>query len=55
MFRCNPVPTPLIMGEKLHKKDGGNFVDYSYYRSLIGKILYLCTTRPDLMFAVSLL
>ena len=55
MFECNPAPTPLVMGEKLYKKDGGNFVDSTYYRSLIGKLLYLCTTRPDLMFAASLL
>ena len=55
MFECNPAPTPLVMGEKLYKKDGGNFMDSTYYRSLIGKLLYLCTTRPDLMFAASLL
>lgn len=44
MFGCNPVSTPLILGEKLHKEDGGTMVDYTYYRSLIGKLLYLCTT-----------
>ena len=55
MLGCNPVSTPLIMGEKLKKEDGGKAADVTYYRSLIGNLLYLTATRPDLMYAASLL
>ncbi|KAG6526813.1 hypothetical protein ZIOFF_016814 [Zingiber officinale] len=55
MLGCNPVSTPLIMGEKLKKEDGGKAADVTYYRSLIGNLLYLTATRPDLMYVASLL
>ncbi|XP_042418546.1 secreted RxLR effector protein 161-like [Zingiber officinale] len=55
MLGCNPVSTPLIMGEKLKKEDGGKAADVTHYRSLIGNLLYLIATRPDLMYAASLL
>ncbi|KAG6476380.1 hypothetical protein ZIOFF_065620 [Zingiber officinale] len=55
MLGCNPVSTPLIMGEKLKKEDGGKAADVTHYRSLIGNLLYLTATRPDLMYAASLL
>ncbi|KAG6524805.1 hypothetical protein ZIOFF_014749 [Zingiber officinale] len=55
MLGCNPVSTPLIMGEKLKKEDGGKAADVTHYRSLIGNLLYLTATRLDLMYAASLL
>ncbi|XP_042415174.1 uncharacterized mitochondrial protein AtMg00810-like [Zingiber officinale] len=55
MLGCNPVSTPLIMGEKLKKEDGGKAADVTHYRSLIGNLLYLTATRPDLMYAASML
>ncbi|KAL0364522.1 UNVERIFIED_CONTAM: Retrovirus-related Pol polyprotein from transposon RE2 [Sesamum angustifolium] len=47
--------TPLVTGEKYQKEDGSQKVDGSMYRSLIGSLLYLTATRPDIMFATSLL
>ena len=44
-----------MQNEKLSKDDGAEKVDESRYRSLIGCLMYLIATRPDLMFAVSLL
>ncbi|XP_052194172.1 uncharacterized mitochondrial protein AtMg00810-like [Diospyros lotus] len=55
MADCNSVATPLIVNEKLMKEDGGKKVDATHYRSLVGNLLYLTATRPDLMFAASLL
>ncbi|KAL0312270.1 UNVERIFIED_CONTAM: Retrovirus-related Pol polyprotein from transposon RE2 [Sesamum radiatum] len=49
------VTTPLVTGEKYKKEDGSEKVDGSIYRSLIGSLLYLTATRPDIMFATSLL
>ncbi|KAL0348008.1 UNVERIFIED_CONTAM: Retrovirus-related Pol polyprotein from transposon RE2 [Sesamum angustifolium] len=55
MESCKTVTTPLVTGEKYQKEDGSQKVDGSIYRSLIGSLLYLTTTRPDIMFATSLL
>ncbi|KAL0379752.1 UNVERIFIED_CONTAM: Retrovirus-related Pol polyprotein from transposon RE2 [Sesamum angustifolium] len=55
MESCKTVTTPLVTGEKYQKEDGSQKVDGSMYRSLIGSLLYLTTTRPDIMFATSLL
>ncbi|XP_058776072.1 secreted RxLR effector protein 161-like [Vicia villosa] len=44
-----------LVNEKLRKEDGGRLVDASMYRSLVGSLFYLTATRPDLMFATSLL
>ncbi|XP_058185851.1 uncharacterized protein LOC131303080 [Rhododendron vialii] len=55
MNGCKPVATPLIVNEKLMKEDGEKKVDATLYRHLVGKLLYLTVTRPNIMYAVSLL
>ncbi|XP_042969189.1 secreted RxLR effector protein 161-like [Carya illinoinensis] len=55
MSDCKSVTTPLIANEKFKKEDGGKLADGAAYRSLIGSLLYLISTRPDLMFATSML
>ena len=53
MERCKPISTPLVHNEKILKFEGGNKADPAVYRSLIGSLLYLTATRPDLIFAAS--
>ena len=55
MDQCKPVVTPLPINVKLSKDDGYEKVDERRYRSLIGSLLYLIATRPDLMYAISML
>lgn len=55
MDKCKPVDTPLAVNLKLSKDDGAEKVDETMYRSIIGCLLYLTATRPDLMFAASVL
>ncbi|KAL0377326.1 UNVERIFIED_CONTAM: Retrovirus-related Pol polyprotein from transposon RE1 [Sesamum radiatum] len=55
MESCKIVTTPLVTGEKYKKEDGSEKVNGSIYKSLIGSLLYLTATRPDIMFATSLL
>ncbi|GKA91412.1 hypothetical protein Tco_0813282 [Tanacetum coccineum] len=55
MSECKPKDTPLVVNEKLMKEDGLSKVDATLYRSLVGKLLYLPATKPDIMFAASLL
>ena len=41
--------------EKFYKEDGAEKVDEKLYRSLIGCLMYLSASRPDILHAVSLL
>ncbi|KAE8671027.1 hypothetical protein F3Y22_tig00112000pilonHSYRG00251 [Hibiscus syriacus] len=54
MENCNPVSTPMEPGAKLSKFDGGERVDASRYRSLVGSLRYLTCTRPDLSLSVGI-
>ena len=55
MMDCRSVVIPLAANEKFRKDDGENKVNSSLYWSFIGSLLYLTSTRPDIMFAASLL
>jgi hypothetical protein len=55
MENCKPVSTPMVLGMKLTKDDGAPCADGRMYRSLIGSLLYLTSTRPDIVFAVNYL
>ncbi|CAL2278987.1 unnamed protein product [Prunus armeniaca] len=55
LLGCKSVATPLIANEKMRKFDGAKKSDAKKYRSLVGSFLYLTATRPDIMFAASLL
>lgn len=47
-----PVSTPMEPGSHLHNDDGPLFSDIECYRRLVGRLLYLTTTRPDISFTV---
>ncbi|KAG7547302.1 Reverse transcriptase RNA-dependent DNA polymerase [Arabidopsis suecica] len=55
MENCNPVFNPMVPGSKLDIDEGGERVDDTFYKQIIGSLLYITTTRPDLQFSVSLL
>ena len=55
MMDCRSVTIPLASNEKFRKDDGEKKVNSSLFRSLIGSLLYLTSTRQDIMFAASLL
>ena len=55
MGNCKSMSTPMCQKEKLCKDDGTTKVDEFEYRSLVGCLMYLTTTRPDIMYAVSVL
>ncbi|XP_060675590.1 uncharacterized mitochondrial protein AtMg00810-like [Ziziphus jujuba] len=54
MEQANPASTPCVAGLKLSKNGEGKLVNPSVFRSLVGNLMYLTSTRPDIMFAVSL-
>eukprot|EP00253_Pinus_taeda_P007829 PITA_07829 len=49
-----PVPTPIVMGLNLSKEDCSSNVKLTLYKSMIGNLMYLTATRPDIMYEVSL-
>ncbi|KAL4011275.1 hypothetical protein IC575_028327 [Cucumis melo] len=55
MDECKAVSTPMNQKEKLCKEDGADKVDEGYFRSLIGCLMYLTATRPNILNAVSIL
>ena len=50
-----PTSTLVELGLKLSKHDVSKAFDATIYRILVGNLIYLTITRPDLMFSVSLL
>lgn len=55
MEECKSTTTPMNQKEKFCKEDGAKKVDEGLYRSLIGCLMYLTATRPDILYVVSLL
>ena len=49
-----PVNSPMITGCKLSKDDESLEVDHTMYRSMIGSLLYVIATRPDVMQDIGL-
>ncbi|GKE94195.1 retrovirus-related pol polyprotein from transposon TNT 1-94, partial [Tanacetum coccineum] len=49
---CDPVDTPTVEKSKLDKDKEGNDVDPSHYHCMIGTLLYLTASRPDLQFVI---
>jgi len=48
---CKPISTPLDPTSRLHQDGGFLHLDVSAYRRLVGRLLYLTTTRPDIAYA----
>nr|GEZ14399.1 hypothetical protein [Tanacetum cinerariifolium] len=49
---CDPVDTPMVEKSKLDEDKKGKAVDLSHYHGMIGTLLYLTASRPDLQFAI---
>ncbi|GJS28040.1 retrovirus-related pol polyprotein from transposon TNT 1-94 [Tanacetum coccineum] len=52
MDSCDPVDTPMVDRLKLDEDPLGIPVDQTRFRSMVGSIMYLTTSRPDLVFVV---
>lgn len=50
MQGATSVSSPLEVGLKPSKSDDEKLVDGSFNTSLVGSLMYLTATRPDLMF-----
>jgi hypothetical protein len=55
MIDCKSMPTPMVMDlKKMNDTDSGD-VDPHLYQQLIGSLMYLVNTRPDICYAVNVL
>lgn len=55
MDQCKAGLVPLQHNIKLQHNDGSKEVYATLYRQLVGNLIYLTTTRPNLAFTVSVL
>ena len=53
MDKSKPISTPMALNERLQQNDGVEKIDAKVYRSLVGSLIYLTNTRPDIMHSVS--
>ena len=54
MNDAKAIGTPMATATKLDKDEQGKPVNETKYRGMIGSLLYLTASRPDIMFAVCL-
>lgn len=52
MENCKPLHTPMATSKSLDDDAKGKPVNPKLYRSMIGSLLYLTASRPDIMFSV---
>ncbi|GJR77869.1 hypothetical protein Tco_0090234, partial [Tanacetum coccineum] len=52
LHKSDPVDTPMVERTKLDEDLSGIPVDQTQYRSMIGSLMYLTASRPDLVFVV---
>jgi hypothetical protein len=52
MKDAKPAKTPMGTDGHVDLNKGGKSVDQKAYRSMIGSLLYLCASRPDIMLSV---
>lgn len=52
MLECKPCDTPIVMNHKTQLIEGADPADRSQYQRLVGRLIYLAHTRPNIAYAV---
>jgi hypothetical protein len=55
MSQCNAVHNLVDPGFKIMKDEGGVEVDSTIFKRIVGNLMYLTVTRPDMMYVISLI
>ncbi|KAL3578414.1 hypothetical protein D5086_019918 [Populus alba] len=53
MEESNAIMNPIVPGCKTDTVGEGNRIDDTYYKQIVGSLMYITTTRPDIMFGAS--
>nr|GEW13434.1 retrovirus-related Pol polyprotein from transposon TNT 1-94 [Tanacetum cinerariifolium] len=54
METCDPIGTPMEIKDKLDLDKNGTLVDVTKYHSMIGSLMYLSSSRPNIVHATCL-
>ncbi|GKE43437.1 retrovirus-related pol polyprotein from transposon TNT 1-94, partial [Tanacetum coccineum] len=52
MESCNLVDTPMVDKSKLNEDTQGKAIDPTHYHGMVGTLMYLTSSRPDLVYVV---
>ncbi|GJX06710.1 retrovirus-related pol polyprotein from transposon TNT 1-94 [Tanacetum coccineum] len=52
MINCKPADTPMMVNQKLFMEKKAKLADKNMYQRLVGKLIYLSHTRPDIAYDV---
>ncbi|GJW41437.1 retrovirus-related pol polyprotein from transposon TNT 1-94 [Tanacetum coccineum] len=52
MESCDPVDTPMVEKTKLDEDPQGKAVDPTHYHGMVNTLMYLTSSRPDLVYVV---
>lgn len=55
MENFKPVSTPMSTNDKLIQEDGAEKIDAKLFMSLVGSLIYLTNTRPDMVHTISMI
>jgi len=55
MESCKPMETPLVTNRGKENATLGEEIDATIYRQLVGSLMYLMNTRPNMCYVVNLL
>jgi hypothetical protein len=55
MMDCKSMATPMTTERRKVRDSNSDLVDPSLYKKLIGSLMYLVNTRPDICFDVNTL
>jgi hypothetical protein len=53
MEESNTMMNPIVPDFKAGKIGEGNGIDETYYKQIVGSLMYITATRPNIMFVVS--
>uniref|UniRef100_A0A803NB30 Reverse transcriptase Ty1/copia-type domain-containing protein n=1 Tax=Chenopodium quinoa TaxID=63459 RepID=A0A803NB30_CHEQI len=52
MLGCKPAETPIVANHGLQILEGAKLTNKEQYQKIVGKLIYLAHTRPDIAYAV---
>lgn len=55
LLDCKPAETPMVQNHGLKMEEGTQTTDKERYQWLVGKLIYLAHTRPDIAYALGVI